>query len=70
MVDDKLRLLAAMKQILGERLVTVFARQGHYALDPAAFGRYPASDVTVERIGQLLELDLASLLRTPAPEPP
>ena len=61
MVDDKLRVLTAMKQILQERLVTVFPRQGHYALD-ADIGRYPAADVSVERVGDLLELEPASWL--------
>ena len=62
MVDDKQRVLTAMKEILGTRLVTVFARQGHYANDPANIARYPAADVSIERIGDLLELDLASRL--------
>jgi hypothetical protein len=51
-----------MKEVLGERLVTVFPRQGHYALDPANIGRYAAADIGIERIGDLLELDLASRL--------
>ncbi len=57
MVDDKLRILAAMKAIWGDRLTTVFARQGHYALDPTALASYPAADVDVESIGDLLDLD-------------
>jgi FMN phosphatase YigB (HAD superfamily) len=62
MVDDKQRILTAMKAVLGSRLVTVFPRQGHYALDPANAGRYPAPDVSLERIGDLLEVDLEPLL--------
>ncbi|MGZ5723961.1 MAG: HAD family hydrolase [Caldimonas sp.] len=62
MVDDKQRVLTAMKEILRERLVTVFARQGHYAHDPANLARYPAADVSVEGIGDLLELDPSSWL--------
>jgi hypothetical protein len=62
LVDDKLRVLTAMKQLLQERLVTVFPRQGHYAHDPAHLARYPAADVSVERVGDLLELDPASWL--------
>lgn len=54
MVDDKLRILAAMKKIWGERLTTVFPRQGHYALDPQEVAKYPAADVSVEHIGDLL----------------
>ena len=62
MVDDKLRLLAAMKAALGDRLTTVFPRQGHYALDPANASLYPVADITVQRIGDLVELDAAALL--------
>jgi FMN phosphatase YigB (HAD superfamily) len=62
MVDDKLRVLAAMKGILRERLTTIFPRQGHYALDPKNIATYPAADVTVERIGELSDYDLPSLL--------
>ncbi len=54
MVDDKRRILAAMKKIWGERLTTVWARQGHYALDPKAVTTYPPSDLTVEHIGDLV----------------
>ncbi|MDT5268432.1 MAG: hypothetical protein QOH49_618 [Acidobacteriota bacterium] len=61
MVDDKLRILAAMKQAWGRRVTTVFPRQGHYALDPAETAKYPPADVTIERIGGLLDYDLAAL---------
>ncbi len=64
MVDDKLRILAAMKQIWEDRLTTVFVRQGHYALDPRNISSYPAADLTVECIGDLVDRDLAVLLRT------
>jgi FMN phosphatase YigB (HAD superfamily) len=63
MVDDKLRLLAAIKQVWGERVTTVFPRQGHYAVDPAVLAEYPPADVSVERIGDLLAYDLSTLLR-------
>ena len=56
MVDDKVRILAAMKAVWGERLVTVFPRQGHYAHDAAMLAAQPPPDVTVERIGELLEI--------------
>ena len=55
MVDDKLRILAAMKAAWGDSLTTVFPRQGHYAHDAREIAAYPAADVTVERIGDLLE---------------
>ncbi|MEO8717449.1 MAG: HAD family hydrolase [Burkholderiales bacterium] len=54
LVDDKLRILAAMKTLLGERLTTVFPRQGHYALDPQILSAFPPADLTIERIGDLL----------------
>lgn len=62
LVDDKLRVLAAMKATLAERLTTVFPRQGHYAFDPINIAKYPPADFTVERIGDLAELDIARLL--------
>jgi FMN phosphatase YigB (HAD superfamily) len=52
MIDDKLRILAAMKQVWGERLTTVFVRQGHYAQDPEHLA-YPAADVAIDRIAEL-----------------
>jgi FMN phosphatase YigB (HAD superfamily) len=57
MVDDKLRILTAMKESWGERLTTVFPRQGHYAHDPRNLAAYPAADVTVDRISDLLRYD-------------
>lgn len=54
MVDDKVRVLAAMKEILGARLTTVFPRQGHYALDTVTVANYPAADRTIECIADLL----------------
>src|SRR5439155_3618421 len=57
-VDDKLRILAAVKDIWGDRVTTVFVRQGHYANDPAALATYPPADITLERIGAFLTLHL------------
>jgi FMN phosphatase YigB (HAD superfamily) len=62
MVDDKLRILAAMKKSWGERLTTVFARQGHYALDPAILAAYPAADLAVEAISELARCELTTFL--------
>jgi len=53
MVDDKLRILTAMKAQWQHRLTTVFVRQGHYALDPALIAAYPAADLTIDRISDL-----------------
>jgi FMN phosphatase YigB (HAD superfamily) len=62
LVDDKLRILAAIKEIWGARVTTVFVRQGHYALDPKILSACPAADVSIERIGDLLKSDRQSLL--------
>ncbi|HEX8244806.1 MAG TPA: HAD family hydrolase [Longimicrobium sp.] len=62
MVDDKLRILDAMRAAWGRRLTTVFPRQGHYALDPDLCSRYAPADVTVERVGELAHMELAEIL--------
>ncbi|MDQ2787377.1 MAG: HAD family hydrolase [Chloroflexota bacterium] len=64
LVDDKLRILAAVKQVWGDRLTTVFPRQGHYAHDLKEIAKYPGADITVERIGDLLAYDLPAFLTT------
>ncbi|HKF58320.1 MAG TPA: HAD family hydrolase [Blastocatellia bacterium] len=61
MIDDKLRILAAMKEQWGDRVTTVFPRQGHYALDPKNIAAYPAADITIERIGDLVTCDMSSV---------
>lgn len=63
MIDDKLRLLDAMKRVWGGRLTTVFVRQGHYALDLANVSAYPPADLTIDRIGDLTSLSLSDLTR-------
>ena len=70
MVDDKLRILAAMKAVLGERLTTVFVRQGHYALDPRQTADHPPADLAIDRIDQLVDLDPDSLRGAPRSAPP
>jgi len=62
LVDDKVRILAAVKKAWGKHVTTVFPRQGHYAHDAKEVAKYPAPDVTIERIGELLDYDLAKLL--------
>jgi FMN phosphatase YigB (HAD superfamily) len=62
MIDDKLRILAAMKKTWKDRLTTIFPRQGHYALDPRNSAAYPPADITIEHIGDLVVADLATLL--------
>ena len=61
MVDDKLRILSVMKKQWEDRLTTVFPRQGHYALDRKNIIAYPPADLTVERIGDLVDYDLTAL---------
>jgi len=55
MIDDKLRILAAMKAAWGPKLTTVFARQGHYASDPRELAAYAQADFTVQHIGELAD---------------
>jgi len=62
MVDDKVRLLAAIKEYWGARVTTVFPRQGHYALDAALVAQYPKPDITLERIGELQRYSLEAML--------
>ena len=62
MVDDKPQLLAAMKRALGAKLSTVFVRQGHYAAESLDTVIDPAPDLSIARIGDLLDCDLTGLL--------
>jgi FMN phosphatase YigB (HAD superfamily) len=55
-VDDKIRILTAVKAIWGNRVTTVFPKQGHYAMDPGVAG-YPKPDFTIDHIADLLALD-------------
>ena len=68
LVDDKLRILAAVKKIWGSKVTTVFPRQGHYAFDPKVLAGYPAADVSIERIGDLLDHELSAILKASAPK--
>jgi FMN phosphatase YigB (HAD superfamily) len=54
LIDDKLRILAAFKRLLQARVTTVFPRQGHYALDMQILATYPAADLPIDHIGELL----------------
>jgi FMN phosphatase YigB (HAD superfamily) len=60
MIDDKLRILTTIKKVWGEKVTTVFPRQGHYARDPQALAAYPPADLSVERIGDLLACEFRS----------
>jgi hypothetical protein len=62
LIDDKLRILSAVKKVWGAKVTTVFPRQGHYAKDPQALASYPPADLSVERIGDLMQYDVQSFL--------
>jgi FMN phosphatase YigB (HAD superfamily) len=62
-LDDKLRILAAVKHFWAARVTTVFVRQGRYATDPKIVASYPAADISIERIGDLLQYDGPQLLQ-------
>jgi FMN phosphatase YigB (HAD superfamily) len=62
MIDDKPRILAAIKRVWRDRVTTVFPRQGHYALDAESIRKHPRPEITVEKIGDLLRYDMAAFL--------
>jgi FMN phosphatase YigB (HAD superfamily) len=68
LVDDKVRILAAVKKIWGDRVTTVFPRQGHYALDEKVISSFPPADITIERIGDLVHCDFQQLIECRANE--
>jgi FMN phosphatase YigB (HAD superfamily) len=61
LVDDKLRILSAVKAVWGSRVTTIFVGQGHYADDAKILAKYPAADIRIGRIGELLQYDPAQL---------
>jgi FMN phosphatase YigB (HAD superfamily) len=65
LIDDKLRILTAVKSVWGSRVTTVFPRQGHYARDSQALAGFPPADIGIERIGDLLSYNRDSLLAIP-----
>jgi FMN phosphatase YigB (HAD superfamily) len=67
-IDDKLRILSAIKQEWGERVTTVFPRQGHYALDPREYTAYPPADLSLANIGELATLSVGMLPGIAAPQ--
>lgn len=62
MVDDKLRILSAIKRQWGKRVTTVFVKQGYYANDANILAAYPPADICLEHIGDLLNYELETLL--------
>jgi hypothetical protein len=61
LIDDKLRILAAVKEIWGERVTTIFPKQGHYAHDPKTLAEFPAADIELAKIADLMTCDLSRL---------
>lgn len=64
MVDDKPRILAAVKQHWGSQVTSVLPRQGHYALDARAAAAYPAADLSIDAIGDLPGYDIGAMLQS------
>ena len=62
LVDDKIRILTAIKKIWGERVTTVFPKQGHYAFDEAEVSKYPSADISIERIGELVDIEIEEIV--------
>jgi FMN phosphatase YigB (HAD superfamily) len=67
LIDDKLRILTAVKQAWGTRVTTVFPKQGHYALDPQAVATYPPADIALARIGDFAACDRSWFLKESGP---
>ena len=57
MVDDKLRILEAIKDKWKDRVTTVFPRQGHYAKDKKALAEYRPADISIRHIADLLKFE-------------
>jgi hypothetical protein len=68
LIDDKLRILTAVKDIWREKVTTVFPKQGHYAHDAQAIAGLPPADISLERIGELLNYDESILLQRIEPK--
>jgi len=67
LIDDKLRILTAVKKIWSKRVTTVFPCQGHYAKDALATASFPPADVSIDRIGDLMDYTLEKLLASTRP---
>ena len=61
-IDDKVRILASVKDVWNPRVTTVFPRQGHYAMDEKEVVKYRPPDLTIEHIAALLDYDLSTLI--------
>lgn len=63
LVDDKIRILSAIKVIWGDKVTTVFPKQGHYAFDETEVAKYPKADISIARIGDILDFGLKDFVR-------
>jgi FMN phosphatase YigB (HAD superfamily) len=63
LIDDKLRILSVAKKVWGNRVTTIFPKQGHYALDPAVLAQHPPADVELAAIEDLVKYDLKQLVK-------
>jgi hypothetical protein len=61
LIDDKLRVLTAVKKVWGERVTTVFPKQGQYAFDSRILAENPPPDIELAKIGDFASLDLPNL---------
>jgi len=62
LVDDKIRVLSAIKNVWGSKVTTVFPKQGHYAFDEKEVSKYPPADMSIDRIGDMLHLEIEQLI--------
>jgi FMN phosphatase YigB (HAD superfamily) len=62
MVDDKLRILNAVKKVWGERVATVFARQGDYARDPQFLASCQPADIQLDHVRDLADCALTAFV--------
>ncbi len=60
LIDDKIRILDAVKRLWNDRVTTVFPKQGHYAHDPKELAAHPPADIAIDRIGDLLNFDVSA----------
>ncbi|MFZ6759635.1 HAD family hydrolase [Undibacterium sp. Ji50W] len=67
MIDDKLRVLTAMKKLMQNRLTTVFVRQGHFALDADTLAMYPPADISVACLGDLMDYKYSAFVSFDSP---
>jgi hypothetical protein len=62
MLDDKLRLLEAIKNAWEDRVTTVFVKQGHYALNKKEIAKYRPADLTIQRIADVVKMQRNAFL--------